>query len=132
MGVQFDFSNSKNGHSPESDPIPGRFLAHARLTASRRAGLAAQLVLNELRLFKPTIRQATAITHVSPAYAQLALRMQPATRAKVAWGQLNLIQASKMNGLFEAWLTASPDEKAAFGVAVGVNEVWDEAIAPSI
>jgi hypothetical protein len=113
-------------------PIGGRSLAHRYLTASERAGIAAQLVLGEARLVRPTITQVVPIVRVSPPYVQLALRLTEKTRARVAAGELSLVDAAKANGLLSAWLAASPAEKAAFGIAAGVNNVWDDAIAPSI
>jgi hypothetical protein len=122
----------KVAEATDSSNITGRNLAHAHRSASERAALAAQLVLGEARLVKPTITQVAAITLVSLPYVQVALKLSETTRYRVVKGELSLPDAARANGLLSAWLTSTPEEKAALGVAVGVNAVWDEAIAPAI
>jgi hypothetical protein len=112
--------------------ITGRNLAHAHRNAHQRAGIAAQLVLGEVHLVKPTITQVAPVAHVSVPYVQLALRLKVETRARVARGELSLIEATKANGLLTAWIASTPEERAALGAAVGVNEIWDHAIQPSV
>lgn len=119
-----------NGHSPSS--VVGRSLAHSHLTASQRAAVAAQLVLGEARLIAPTITQVVPIVHVSTPYVRFALELAEETRDRVAKGDLSLLKAAKANGLLAAWLAASLAERAALGVAVGVDEIWDHVIQPSI
>jgi hypothetical protein len=58
--------------------------------------------------------------------------LKPATRMRVARGELSLLEASKANGLLEAWFASTPDKKVALGIAVGVDQVWDSVISPSI
>lgn len=72
------------------------------------------------------------VAHVSTPYVQFALRLKQETRARVATGELSLLDAVKANGLLTAWIAATPAEKAALGSIVGVNEIWDRAIFPSI
>jgi hypothetical protein len=112
--------------------ITGRNLAHAHRSASERAAIAAQLVLGEAELVKPTITQIVPVAHVSKSYVRFALELTPATRDRVAVGEITLSEAAKANGLLSAWLAASSAEKVALGAVVGVNAVWDEVIAPSI
>lgn len=123
-----------NGNGLKWNPIPigGRSLAHLHLTASERAGIAAQLVLGEARLVRPTITQVVPIVHVSVPYVRFAMELTAETRERVAMGELTLTDAAKANGLLTAYFGASPAEKAALGVAVGVNNIWDDVIAPSI
>jgi hypothetical protein len=113
-------------------PVTGRNVAHAPRSVSQRAVLAAQLRLGDAVLVSPTITQCAALTRVSQPCISLALKLKPATRDRVAVGELTLADAARANGLLVAWLAATPAEKAAFGIAVGVNEVWDAAISPSI
>jgi hypothetical protein len=113
-------------------PITGRNLAHAHRDAGERAGIAAQLVLGEAELIRPTITQVAPITHVSVPYVQLALRLKVETRARVAAGELSFLQAVKANGLLAAWIASTPAERAALGSVVGVDEIWDCAIEPSV
>ena len=124
--------NGKGGghHSPTL--ITGRDLAHSHRTASQRGALAAQLVLEELQRVEPTAIQAAADTGANMAYVQIALRLTPATRARVAAGEFTIAEAAKANGLLGAWITSTPAEKAALGAAVGVDAVWDNVIQPTL
>jgi hypothetical protein len=120
---------------PSTTPIPaysGRNLAHGHRDSGQRGALAAQLVLGEAKYVKPTITQAVAITGANTFYVRWALELKPATRAHVVAGDITLVEAVKANGLLTAWASATPAEKAALGVAVGVNEIWDSATQPSI
>jgi hypothetical protein len=121
----------QNAQTP-AKTITGRNLAHAHRTASQRGAVAAQLVLEEVEHTKPTMIQAAAITGANIPYVQLALRLKPETRARVAAGELTIAEAAKANGLLSAWIAATPTEKAALGVAVGVDAIWDAVISPSI
>jgi hypothetical protein len=112
--------------------ITGRNLAHAHRGAHERAGIAAQLVQGEVALVKPTITQAASITRASTTYVHEALRLKTETRARVATGELSLLNAVSANGLLTAWIASTPEERAALGAAVGVNEIWDHAIQPSV
>jgi hypothetical protein len=123
---------TKNGEGLKSFPITGRNIAHVRRDASQRAGIAAQLVLGEIELIKPTVVQTVAIAHISQPYINFALRLSAETRARLAAGELSLADAAKANGLLTAWLAATPTEQAALGAVVGVNKIWDAAIAPLI
>ena len=122
----------KVAEATDSLTVTGRNLAHSHRSGSQRAGLAAQLVLGEATLVKPTITQIAAVTCVSLPYVQVALKLSQTTRDRVVKGELSLPEAARANGLLAAWLTSTPEEKAALGIAVGVNEVWDRAIAPAI
>jgi hypothetical protein len=122
----------RNGNGHHSPTVTGRNLAHSHRTASQRAALAAQLVLEEVEQIKPTMIQAAAVTRVNIPYVQFALRLTPATRERVAKGELTIAEAAKANGLLAAWEAATLADKAALGSAVGVNEIWDRAIQPSI
>jgi hypothetical protein len=120
-----------NGHhSPTL--ITGRNLAHAHRTASQRGALAAQLVLEELHRVEPTAIQAAADTGANMPYVQIALRLTPLTRARVAKGELTIPEAAKANGLLAAWEAATLAEKAALGATVGVDAVWDNVIQPTL
>ena len=112
--------------------ITGRNLAHAHRGAHERAGIAAQMVLGEVALIKPTITQAASIVRASTTYVHEALRLKTETRARVAVGELSLLDAVAANGLLSAWIASTPAERAALGAAVGVDEIWDHAIQPSV
>ena len=112
--------------------ITGRDLAHSHRTASQRGALAAQLVLEEVEHIKPTMIQAAAVTRTNIPYVQIALRLTPATRVRVAAGEFTLAEAAKANGLLAAWIASTAAEKTALGAAVGVDAVWDSVIQPLI
>ena len=56
--------------------------------------------------------------------------------ALVLCGEICLLQAAKLvrgrAKLVEVYRNADPADRAAFGKTVGVDRVWDEAIAPSL
>ena len=112
--------------------MTGRNLAHCGRTPSQRAAVAAQLVKGEVERVEPTIIQASADLSVSVPYTQLALKLTPATRARVAADEITISEAVKANGLLAAWFAASPEEQAALGAAVGVDVIWDASIKPSL
>lgn len=119
-----------NGHGPVQ--LTGRNLAHCRRTASQKAAVAAQQVEGEVERTKPTIIQAAADVGANIPYVQLALKLTRATRARVAAGEITISEAAEANGLLAAWLVATSEEKAALGVAVGPDAIWDSAIQPSL
>ena len=120
-----------NGHSPI--PITGRELTGgSKGDAGARAGRAAMLVCGEAQLVTWSVPQATAVTVATMQLTYEALRLTPAARARVAAGEITLADAARGNGLVNAWLMASAEEKAALGATVGVDVVWDAAISPSI
>jgi hypothetical protein len=66
--------------------VTGRNVAHAHRTPSQRAGLAAQLVLGEAALIKPTRKQVARLLRVSGPHVafrsaglELACRQQRRT-----------------------------------------------------
>jgi len=67
---------------------------------------------------------ATAVNPLSP-------RMISASKP------ISALQRSNGNGrlavrLSQAWTRATPAERAEFGRAIGVNVVWDDAVAPNL
>jgi hypothetical protein len=123
--------NGSGKHSPLL--ITGReVFARTNRGASERAGLGAQLVLGEAWLTKLTAAQAAVLTHTTLQNIYAAMHLAPKTRARVAAGELTLAEAAKANGLLAAWISSTPDERAALGVAVGVDKIWDAVISPSI
>ena len=125
-------NNGNGGGNHKPLPLSGHNLVHLHRSASQRGAVAAQLVLEEIEPPKPTVLQAAAITGANIPYVYVALRLTPETRARVAAGKLTLAKAAKANGLLAAWSTSTPAERSRAGAAVGVNEIWDRAIEPSI
>jgi hypothetical protein len=131
-------SRNGNGGNGDHSPLP-LFLLTGRTIFARtnrgideRAGLSGQLVTGEVQLTSLTVPQAAAITHSITHRTYAALQLAPASRARVAKGEVSLADALKGNGLVAAWLMATADERAALGAIVGVDEVWDDAIKPAI
>jgi hypothetical protein len=65
--------------------LSGRALAHQHLSASQRAGLAAQILESEASIV-PTVHQIATLLEVSVTYVQAARRLSPADRDLVAHG----------------------------------------------
>ena len=115
--------------------LRGRNLAHSPRSPSQRAAVAARLVLGEHQLVDPTILQAAAICRVSPPYIRAALAATAAERAELAGGAVrvvDLLHPSWDCALERAWHAATPQERAAFGVRVGIDELFDGAVVPSL
>jgi hypothetical protein len=132
MGSQFVVDTTSSVNFNSGRPIFGRDIAHSHRSAGERAALAAQLIVGERTLCQPTATQVGPIVRASLPYIHIARLLKPATRMRVARGELSLVEASKANGLLEAWYSASPDERAALGSVVGVDAVWDAVISPAI
>jgi hypothetical protein len=132
MGAQFVLDTTDSVNFNSGRPIFGRDIAHSHRSAGERAALVAQLILGERTLCQPTVTQVGPIVRASAPYIHVARLLKPATRMRVARGELSLVEASRANGLLEAWFASTPDEKVALGIAVGVDQVWDSVISPSI
>jgi hypothetical protein len=50
---------------------------------------------------------------------------------RAADGELSLPNALKANGLLSAWLDATPAERVALGIAIGVNRIFAD-VRPSL
>jgi hypothetical protein len=123
-------NGGNGGHSP-SLIITGReIFARTNRDPDERAALSGQLVKGEIQPTSLTVPQAAAITHSTIHRTYAALQLAPASRVRVAAGELSLGDALRGNGLVAAWLMATADERAALGVTVGVDAVWDGAIKP--
>lgn len=91
------------------------YLGHKRPTRER-ADLAARAYVQRRPIEAPTLQQLACAYHVSVASIQRVLNGKRITvdEAVLAW---------------RAW---TPAQRAAFGRGVGVAEVWDHAIVPTI
>jgi hypothetical protein len=116
-------------------PIPtisGRHLAHAKLSASQRAGIAAAIQLNELRPEQLTAEQVVEMTRANRIYARKARRATPAERRHLIVGSAtvgglpnrsaSLLRKKNGNG---GWGALSDSELEAAVRQVGVGRVWD-------
>jgi hypothetical protein len=114
-------------------PTTGRNIAHKRRTTSQRAGLAAQLVAGEVVL-KPTVTQVVSLLRVSRPYVEIALKATSDRRASLVAGHLKVSQlkSSPTDQMEMAWNVASSAERIEFARRVGVDRIFDGAIAPVI
>jgi hypothetical protein len=133
-------------YDPTSIPtITGHALARGHRTASQRAGLAAQLVAGERVLTKPTIKQVASLLRVSRHYVTAALKTTPAGRACLVSRARYLTvpepnkpsppepnKPSPCDLLVRDWNAATDAERIAFARRVGVDRIFDGAIAPVI
>src|SRR5262249_13737029 len=74
-----------------SRPLSGRYLAHAELSAVKRAFLAADLALGRAHLVRPTLGLCALAARVSVPYAAAARRVayeRPDLRSAVECGLL--------------------------------------------
>jgi hypothetical protein len=127
--------NGNGGNNGNDKPIliTGRdVLAFTNRGEDEKAGRAAQWVRGDVQLIKPTVAQAALVYHATVHNTYAALHLAPEALKRVVARELSLAAAARGNRLVTVWLNATPAEKAAFGIAIGVNEVWDAAISPSI
>jgi hypothetical protein len=110
----------------------GGRVAVTRAVAAASISLGIQLKMNQAR--------ATAFVGASAHYVKAArLVVQSGDKAlltDVLTGRRSLLKAAtEVRGrvdLINAYRRATPDDKAAFGSAVGVDHIFDEAINPSL
>jgi hypothetical protein len=106
----------------------------ARVPHRHRAGLAAQFYLDEMPLVWPTKSQMVAMLGVSEH--QIRAQIEWFARAypyEVRRGDPAVIaELSPADKLTRAWNEASPADRVEFARRVGVDAVWDGAVAPVI
>ena len=113
--------------------VTGRYLAHNKRPAVKRALLAADLLMKRAVITAPTIEQAACICRVSKTYVRAAFDVahsQPHLRGSVEHGVLPLIEAARgkpkpAEKLLKAWHAARPDERLAFVRRAGADQVWN-------
>jgi hypothetical protein len=111
------------------------------MTASQRAGLAAQLVLQETESEKPTRTIAAMATGASSSNLGKALKATPAERTALVAGKLTVAELKSSHGdppldmpaaeprmtmeqLLSIYRALTTAEQIAFGRAIGVERVW--------
>jgi SpoU rRNA methylase family enzyme len=114
--------------------ISGRNIAHSKRSAVERAFVAADLHLGRYVLIKPTLAQAAKLLRVNAAYvaAAKAIAHDQAARNAVISGRVPLVVASWSETLADRYMRASPAERVALRKAAGVDQFWDELIAPAL
>jgi hypothetical protein len=115
-------------------PLIGRFLAHTKAPAYRRAFLAADLFFGEACLVKPTLKQAAAAARVNILYARAAaeiIRHRPDLRVAIEHGERQLLATATETWrslgeiLNENWLAATAADRADFIRRAGHEQVFN-------
>jgi hypothetical protein len=104
--------------------ISAQSIAKGHRQPRELARLAADWVSGSAQV-KPTIALASRVFHVS----------EPLIRGELRHHRGNGNGTSAPTALFrlsQAWNRATPAERAEFGRAIGVNVVWDDAVAPNL
>ena len=123
-----NFAGQVSTPAPEIPTVTGRYLAHARLTASKRAGIAAALQLGELRLEHPTEKQVAETCRATRAYVRKARRATPAQRRRLTRDQetiSGLGRPSKNGKAAPSWDSLTDSALEAAVRDAGVARVWD-------
>jgi hypothetical protein len=112
------------------------------MTPSQRAGLAAQLVLQETKSEKPARAIAAMVTGASPSNLAKALKATAAERSALVAGKLTIAELKNneepqldmvmpaaeprmtMEHLLSIYRALTTAEQIAFGRAIGVERVW--------
>jgi hypothetical protein len=114
--MQLHISKSPSVNSEDSQPaVRGRGLAHRKLSPQERASLAADLVSGQCR-FEPSLAQASALLHVTPA----AVREELRARQKNGHTEAAVAEA-----IVQAWNNGSDSDREIAFRDIGVAEVWD-------
>ena len=127
-----NFAGQVSTPATEIPTVTGRYLAHARLTASERAGIAAAYQLGELRLEHPTEKQVAETCRATRAYVRKARRATPEQRRQLAQGQRTIrgLGRSSKNGskngkAAPSWGSLTDSALEAAVREAGVARVWD-------
>jgi len=113
-------------------PVTGRFLAHNRLSKSRRAFLGVEIKKGKAQPVEFTDRQIAELVGVSVPYLAAAERVafsRPDLVSSCKSGLVPLLKAIPRTGRAERlatmWAKASADERRAFIKMVGVDSMFD-------
>jgi len=121
-----------DANPPASRQVTGRYLAHNRLSAPRRAFLGVDIKKGTAQPVELTDKQIAELVGVSLPYLAAAQRVdftRPDLRGSCASGLVPLLNAVPRPGRAErlatAWAKASADERRAFVRMVGVDSMFD-------
>jgi hypothetical protein len=99
--------------------VSGQGIAKARRTPRERARLAARWLSGAVVIEPPTAALASRVFNVGQS-----------TICRVV-AELDLVPTNSVDLLVHHWHRASPTERARFGLEVGAEDLWDEAIVPN-
>jgi hypothetical protein len=98
--------------------VTGINLARGHRSPSRRAAVAAQLVLGEIEIIKPTLKQACGMTGANREYARKLLHADHSVRLNVEAGVISITDAFPTD-----------DELLHLAREVGVERLWQAICA---
>ena len=110
--------------SPHPRTVTGRWLAHAKLTATERAFLAADIVAGRVVVVNPTLKQAACQAGVSAVYAAAARDATPAEREAIESGGLSIMELIETAPVVTAWKTSTAADRVALVKKIGPDAVW--------
>jgi hypothetical protein len=129
-------ANPADASPPSSRPIRGRYLAHNRLSKTRRAFLGVDIKSGKVQPFKLTDKQIAALVGVSVPYLAAAQRVahsRPDLRSACETGLQPLLKAIPRPGRAERmarmWVKADADERQAFVRLIGCDAMFDAVVA---
>jgi hypothetical protein len=105
-----------------SRKISAQSIAKSHWQPQERARHAADWVSGNAQI-KPTVALASRVLGVSEPLIREALKRHHHNGNSTPTALARLSQA---------WARATPTERAEFGRAIGVNVVWDDAVAPNL
>lgn len=107
--------------------ITGRHLAHAKLSPSQRAGIAAAIQLGELRPERLTAEQVVELSRANHVYVRKARRATPVERRQLIRGGGTIQGLSRPTSSLKkrTWGALSDDALEAAVRDAGVGRVWD-------
>src|SRR5262245_5252918 len=124
-----------DANPPASRQVTGRYLAHNRLSAPRRAFLGVDIKKGAAQPVNLTDKQIADLVGVSLPYLAAAQRVansRPDLRGSCACGLQPLLTAVPRPGRVERlatmWAKASADERRAFIQMVGVDSMFDTTV----
>jgi hypothetical protein len=116
MKTQVIYQQSPASQDDHPREVSGQFLARNRLSARDRARLAADIIGGQVTIRNLTYRQTARLCRVSEPYIAAVRRPPP----------------SACDLLVQHWDAATGAERIEFARRVGVDRIFDTAIAPVI
>ena len=116
MKAQVIYQETPTSQGDPARQVSGQFLARNRLNARDRARLAAGIIGGEVTIQDLTVRQTARLCRVSEPYVAAVRRPPP----------------SACDLLVRDWNAATGAERIEFARRIGVDRIFDGAIAPVI
>ena len=126
-----DRANKLN--APPRQLIRRHYRKHRRDNAPARAFAGARLWMRH-PVVPSTQAEAARLVGSTPAWAApvAAADIEDARRARSYHGRRQKAARATVEEMAASWRCWTPGQRANFGRAVGVAEIWDDAIAPAL